>query len=458
MASSCRFGGIDAVTSTATPLIGRALGPLTGRTRIPGDKSMSHRALILGGLAVGRTTISGLLEGDDVRCTGAAMAALGARLERHADGVWTVDGVGVGGLAEPDRVLDLGNSGTGVRLLMGLVATHPITTIFTGDGSLTRRPMARVTRPLEQMGAQFAGRAGTLLPLAVIGAETPMPIEYRLPVASAQVKSAILLAGLNTPGRTIVIEPAPTRDHSERMLRHFGADCAVEAIEGGGRRIVLQGQPELVPAVLDLPGDPSSAAFPMVAALLCDDSDLVLENIGLNPLRIGLIETLREMGASIEVLDPRLSGDEPVGDLRIRTSRLQGVTVPASRAPSMIDEYPILAIAAACATGRTVMHGLDELKVKESDRLTAIATGLAACGVSVEIDGSTLIVQGCGGKPPGGGRIEARLDHRIAMAFLVMGMVAEAPVGIDDGATIETSFPDFVGLMGRLGAAIGQGA
>ena len=286
-------------------------------------------------------------------------------------------------------MLDLGNAGTGVRLLMGLVASHPITTFFTGDASLTKRPMARVTRPLELMGAQFITRAGNLLPLAVIGAAAPIPIEYRLPVASAQVKSAVLLAGLNTPGRTIVIEPVPTRDHSERMLRHFGADVAVEAIESGGRRIVLQGQPELAPAALDLPGDPSSAAFPLVAALLSEGSDLVLENVGLNPLRIGLITTLREMGASIEVLDPRLSGDEPVGDLRIRASRLSGITVPAERAPSMIDEYPILAVAAACATGRTVMHGLDELKVKESDRLAAVATGLAACGIRVEIDGSS---------------------------------------------------------------------
>jgi 3-phosphoshikimate 1-carboxyvinyltransferase len=448
------FGVNDAVPSPVIALVGRPGGPLIGRTRIPGDKSMSHRALILGSLAVGRTTIRGLLEGDDVLRTAAAMVALGARIERGGDGVWIVDGVGIGGLAEPDRVLDLGNSGTGVRLLMGLVATHPITTIFTGDASLTKRPMARVTRPLEQMGAQFIGRAGGLLPLAVVGAVDPMPIEYRLPVASAQVKSAILLAGLNTPGHTIVIEPAPTRDHSERMLRHFGADVAVDAIAGGGKRITLQGQPELSPAALDLPGDPSSAAFPLVAGLLCDDSDLVLENIGLNPLRTGLLATLREMGASIEVVNARLSGDEPVGDLRIRASRLEGVTVPAERAPSMIDEYPILAVAAACARGRTTLHGLDELKVKESDRLAAIATGLAACGVEIEVTGSSLTIEGCGGTPPGGGKIAANLDHRIAMAFLVLGLAAETPVEIDDGATIETSFPDFAGLMRRLGAAI----
>jgi 3-phosphoshikimate 1-carboxyvinyltransferase len=449
-----RLEYIAAVTSLVTPLIARPGGPLTGRTRVPGDKSMSHRALILGGLAVGRSTIKGLLEGEDVRATAAAMVALGARIERQADGVWTVDGVGIGGLAEADRVLDLGNSGTGVRLLMGLVATHPITTILTGDASLTRRPMARVTRPLEAMGGQFVGRAGSLLPLAVVGAESPIPIEYRLPVASAQVKSAILLAGLNTPGLTKVIEPAPTRDHSERMLRHFGAEISVETLADGARLITLRGQPELVPAALDLPGDPSSAAFPLVAALLSEGSDLMLENIGLNPLRIGLIETLGEMGASIEITNRRVSGDEPVGDLRIRASRLTGITVPAARAPSMIDEYPILAVAAACATGRTTMHGLDELKVKESDRLTAVATGLAACGVKVAIEGSTLIVEGCGGKPPGGGRIEARLDHRIAMAFLVLGTAALQPVAIDDGATIETSFPDFAGSMCRLGAVI----
>jgi 3-phosphoshikimate 1-carboxyvinyltransferase len=449
---------IDTVTPPATPLIGRPGGPLTGRIRVPGDKSMSHRSLILGTLAVGRTRIEGLLEGEDVRATAAALAALGAGIERHEDGIWTVDGVGVGGLAEAHQVLDLGNSGTGVRLLMGLVATHPITTVFTGDASLTKRPMARVTAPLTQMGAQFVGRAGNLLPLAVVGSAMPMPIDYRLPVASAQVKSAILLAGLNTPGHTIVVEPAPTRDHSERMLRHFGAAVAVEPIEGGGRRIVLEGEPELSPAALDLPGDPSSAAFPMVAALLSEGSDIVLENVGLNPLRTGLLATLIEMGASIEVLNPRVSADEPVGDLRIRAGALQGVTVPAERAPSMIDEYPILAVAASCARGRTVMHGLDELRVKESDRLAAVASGLQACGVTVEVDGSTLIVEGAAGKPPGGGRIAARLDHRIAMAFLVLGTAACAAVEIDDGATIDTSFPDFAGLMRGLGAKIGPAA
>lgn len=410
----------------------------------------------MGALAVGRTTIRGLLEGEDVRRTAVALGALGAAIERHADGVWTVDGVGIGGLAEPDRVLDLGNSGTGVRLLMGLAATHPMTVFFTGDASLTRRPMARVTAPLSLMGAQFTGRAGGCLPLALIGAALPLPIDYTLPIASAQVKSAILLAGLNTQGHTVVIEPVPTRDHSERMLRHFGTSVTVEPLAGGGRRILLEGQPELVPAELDLPGDPSSAAFPLVAALLAEGSDLALLNIGLNPLRTGLLDTLDEMGASIEIRNARSAGDEPVGDLHIRTSRLRGVTVPAERAPRMIDEYPILAVAAACAEGRTILHGLDELRVKESDRLAGIAAGLAQCGVAVEIEGGSLTIQGCGGPPPGGARIAARLDHRIAMAFLVLGLNAVAPIEIDDGATIETSFPDFAGFLRRLGADIGE--
>jgi 3-phosphoshikimate 1-carboxyvinyltransferase len=416
---------------------------------------MSHRALIFGGLAVGRTRVQGLLDGDDVRRTAAAMRALGARIEHQPDDSWTIDGVGIGGLVEPGEVLDLGNSGTGVRLLMGLVATHPMVTIFTGDASLVRRPMARVTNPLTQFGAQFIGRRGGLLPLAVIGAEMAVPVEYTVPVPSAQVKSAVLLAGLNTRGQTIVTENVATRDHSERMLRHFGAEIAVQELPGGGRRIALTGQPELSPADLDLPGDPSSAAFPMAAALLAGGSDLMLENIGLNPLRTGLIDTLLEMGADITIENPRSSGDEPVGDLRIRASRLKGITVPAERAPSMIDEYPILAVVAAAAQGSTVMHGLGELRVKESDRLSAMAQGLEACGVRVDIDGDTLTVEGSSGKPVGGGRIAAKLDHRIAMSFLVLGTAARAPVEIDDGATIETSFPDFAGLMTRLGASIG---
>ncbi len=441
---------------TAIPLAGRAGPALAGRVRVPGDKSMSHRALMFGALAVGRTTVAGLLDGDDVRRTAAAVSALGARVERHGDGGWTIDGVGIGSMVEPPRVLDLGNSGTGARLLMGIVATHPFVTMFTGDASLTRRPMRRVTEPLSLFGAEFVSRRGGLLPMAVIGTEQPMPIEYRVPVASAQVKSAVLLAALNAPGRTVVIEPVATRDHTERMLRHFGASVGVEEIEAGGRRIELEGQPELRPAALDLPADPSSAAFPMVAALLREGSDIVLENVGLNRLRTGLIDTLIEMGGSIEILNPRLSGDEPVGDLRVRGSRLKGITVPADRAPSMIDEYPILAVAAAAAEGTTRMLGLEELKVKESDRLAAIGRGLAANGVRAVIDGGTLEVAGCGGPPPGGGHVEAELDHRIAMSFLVLGTAARARVTIDDGATIETSFPDFAGLMSRLGAAIGR--
>jgi 3-phosphoshikimate 1-carboxyvinyltransferase len=445
------------VTIAPLPLAGRPGGALAGRTRVPGDKSMSHRALMLGALAVGRTTIAGLLEGDDVRRTAAAMAALGATIGCREDGLWTVDGVGVGGLLEPASVLDFGNAGTGARLVMGIVATHPFVTVMTGDASLTRRPMRRVTEPLALFGAEFVGRRGGMLPLAVVGSDMPVPVEYRVPVPSAQVKSAVLLAALNTPGRSVVIEAVATRDHSERMLRHFGARLTIDELPGGGRRIEIEGQPELRPATLDLPGDPSSAAFPMVAALLAEGSDIVLENVGLNPLRTGLIDTLREMGGAIEILNPRLSGDEPVGDLRIRSSRLTGVTVPAERAPSMIDEYPILAVAAAAAAGTTRMLGLDELRVKESDRLAAIARGLAANGVAVEVDGSTLTVSGRPGRPPGGGLVAADLDHRIAMAVLVLGTASASPVTIDDGTTIDTSFPGFVPLMRRLGAAIGPG-
>ena len=439
------------------PLIARPGGKLAGTIRVPGDKSMSHRALILGALAVGRTSIMGLLDGADVRATAAAVRALGATVIRHDDGLWTVDGLGVGGLMEPARVLDLGNSGTGVRLLMGLVATHPVTAIFTGDASLVRRPIARIVQPLEMMGAGFTGRRGGLLPLAVTGAALPMPIDYRLAVASAQVKSAILLAALNTPGTTTIVEPHPTRDHTERMLGRFGARITVGAAADGGRRIEIEGQPELTPAALDLPADPSSAAFPMVAALILDGSDITLPNVGLNPLRTGLFVTLEEMGAEIDILNPRDSGGEPVGDLRVRAGRLKGVTVPAGRAPSMIDEYPILAVAAAMASGVTVMHGLGELRVKESDRLIAVARGLAACGVQVAVDDETLTVHGAGGPVPGGARIQADLDHRVAMAFLVLGLGAKAPVEIDDAATIDTSFPDFAGLMRGLGADISAG-
>jgi 3-phosphoshikimate 1-carboxyvinyltransferase len=441
-----------------TALLSGTAGPLCGHIRVPGDKSISHRALILGTLAVGRTRIRGLLEGEDVLRTAAAMGALGASLSRGEDAVWTVDGVGVGGLAEPADVLDLGNSGTGARLVMGAVAAHPVTTFFTGDASLRRRPMARVAEPLQRMGARIVAREGGRLPLAVIGAAEPLPIAYRLPVASAQVKSAVLLAGLNAPGETQVVEPLASRDHTERMLRHFGATLSVEDLANGERRITLTGQPELVAADLTVPGDPSSAAFPAVAALLVEGSSLTIEGIGINPLRAGLFDTLKEMGAEIAFVNERLEGGEPVADLSVRTSALHGVEVPAERAPRMIDEYPILGVAAAFARGRTVMRGLAELRVKESDRLSAIAEGLAACGVQATIEGDTLIVEGQGAPPTGGAQIAARLDHRIAMAFLVLGLAAKRPVRIDDGATIATSFPGFVPLMNGLGATIAEEA
>jgi 3-phosphoshikimate 1-carboxyvinyltransferase len=436
-----------------TPLGSGTAAALNGRMRAPGDKSVSHRALILGALAVGRTRVTGLLEGEDVLRTAAAMRALGAAIARGADGAWTIDGVGIGGLVEAPDMLDLGNSGTGARLVMGVVASHPLTTFLTGDASLRRRPMARVAEPLQRIGARIVARDGMRLPLAVIGAAAPLPIAYRLPVASAQVKSAVLLAGLNAPGETTVIEPQPTRDHSERMLRHFGAELAV-IDEPEGRRITLKGQPELRAADLRVPGDPSSAAFPVVAALIVPGSEVVIEGVGVNPLRAGLFETLKEMGAELAFGNERSAGGEPVADLTVRASTLRGVEVPAERAPRMIDEYPVLAVAAAFATGRTVMHGLGELRVKESDRLSAIAQGLTACGVTVAVAGDTLAVEGLGAPPAGGAAIAARLDHRIAMAFLVLGLAARRPVRIDDADTIATSFPGFVEAMNGLGARI----
>lgn len=428
---------------------------------MPGDKSISHRALMLGALAVGETTISGLLEGEDVLRTAAAMRALGARIDQgDADlgssangGVWRVRGRGIGGLAEPDDVLDMGNAGTGARLLMGLLASHRLTAFLTGDASLRRRPMGRVAAPLRLMGAEIVSRGGDRLPLAVIGTAEPMPITYRLPVPSAQVKSAVLLAGLNTPGETTVIEPEPTRDHTELMLRHFGASLRVEAL-AEGRAVTVIGQPELTGQAIRVPADPSSAAFPLVAALIRPGSRLRLPGVGMNPHRIGLIETLREMGAHIVAENPRTEAGEPVADLIVSASELIGVEVPAARAPSMIDEYPILAVAAACARGRTVMRGLAELRVKESDRLAAVANGLAACGVAVEAGADSLIVEGSGRPPAGGAVISSGLDHRIAMAFLVLGMAASAPVGVDDAAPIETSFPGFAALMNGIGARI----
>jgi 3-phosphoshikimate 1-carboxyvinyltransferase len=408
---------------------------------------------MLGTLAVGETVIEGLLEGEDVLRTAAAMRALGASAVRQDDGTWRVHGRGIGGLQEPADVLDLGNAGTGARLLLGLLATHRLTAFLTGDASLRGRPMARVAKPLQEIGARIVARDGCRLPLAITGAVEPVPISYRLPVASAQVKSAVLLAGLNTPGETSVIEPEPTRDHTELMLRHFGVDVRVE-MTSEGRRTTIVGQPEITGRRIAVPADPSSAAFPLVAALLLPGSDVTLSNVGINPHRIGLIETLREMGADIAFTNQRQAAGEPVADIRVRSSPLSGVAVPAARAPSMIDEYPVLAVAAACAGGTTVMQGLGELRVKESDRLAAMAKGLRACGVSVEDGPDSLTVRADNGRPRGGAEIAANLDHRIAMAFLVMGMVAERPVAIDDGEPIETSFPGFAALMNGLGAQI----
>ena len=440
-----------------TPVSSGSSDPLKGRIRVPGDKSISHRALILGALAVGRTRIAGLLEGEDVLRTAAAVKALGARVERASNGTWSVEGVGVGGFTEPTDVLDFGNSGTGARLMLGAMATSPLTAVLTGDASLRRRPMGRVAEPLTRMGARIVAREGTRLPLTLVGTADPMPIAYTLPMPSAQVKSAILLAGLNAPGDTSVTEPLATRDHTERMLRHFGAVVTTVIRSDGGREITVKGERELRGADLTVPGDPSSAAFPAVAALIVPGSEIAIDGVGMNELRAGLFKTLREMGAKIELAATRETGGEPVADLVVHASNLKGVEVPAARAPSMIDEYPALAVAASFATGRTVMRGLSELRVKESDRLAAIAEGLAACGVEAEIDGDTLTVEGRGRKPRGAATIAARLDHRIAMAFLVLGLAAERPVAIDDGETIATSFPGFAKLMNGLGAAIEEG-
>ncbi len=445
-----------------TALTSRRARSLRGRTTVPGDKSLSHRALILGALAVGETRIVGLLESDDVLGTARAVAALGAEVRRDGDGAWRVWGRGIGGLSEPAGVLDMGNSGTAARLLMGVVATHPFTATFGGDASLSERPMERVMAPLRQMGAKFTARSGGRLPITVTGARQPIPIAYELPVASAQVKSAVLLAGLNAPGRTTVVEPQPTRDHTERLLKHFGAEVAVEKTSRGGRRevrtITVTGQPELAGHAVSVPGDISSAAFPLVAALLVPGSEVTLEGVGVNPLRIGLIDTLDEMGAGIVLRNRRMASGEPVADLAARFSRLRGVTVPAKRAPSMIDEYPVLAVAAACARGTTRLEGVGELRVKESDRLAAIARGLKAAGVGVEEGADSLTIHGVGGTPTGGARVAVNLDHRIAMAFAVLGMVAAKPVTVDDADTIASSFPGFVALMNRLGAAMRAGA
>ena len=443
------------MTETAKPMTARAAaGPLSGSVRVPGDKSISHRALMLGALAVGETRIEGLLEGEDVLRTAAAMRALGAEVTRTGEGAWTVRGRGVGGLAEPADVLDMGNSGTAARLLTGIIAGHPIFAVLTGDASLRRRPMGRVTGPLAQSGAEFWAREGGRLPLAIRGAADPMPLDYTLPVASAQVKSAVLLAGLCAPGITRVVEPRATRDHTETMLRGFGAAVEVQARADGGREIRLAGQPELAGRPVAVPADPSSAAFPAVAALLVPGSSVTLEGVGMNPLRAGLYTTLAEMGADLAIAGERDEAGERVADLTVSSSPLRGVDVPAERAPAMIDEYPILAVAAACAAGTTRMRGLAELRVKESDRLAAIAAGLAACGARTEIEGDDLLVHGTGMPPQGGATVATQMDHRIAMAFLVLGQVTAEPVAIDDGSFIDTSVPGFVALMRGLGATI----
>jgi 3-phosphoshikimate 1-carboxyvinyltransferase len=433
------------------PLIARRNRPLAGRIRVPGDKSISIRALILGGLTVGETRIWGLLEGEDVLNTAKALQALGARIARTGERAWSIQGTGVGGFAEPAQALDFGNSGTGCRLTLGAVAGCPITAIFDGDASLRSRPMRRVLDPLERIGARAVVSSDGRLPLTLRGARDPMPIVFEPPVPSAQLKSATLLAGLSAPGETVVVEAEATRDHTEKMLTHFGAQVRIEATAAGGRRITLTGQPELVPRPIVVPADPSSAAFPLVAALLVPGSDVILEGVMMNPLRTGLLITLEEMGASIERLDMRNEGGEEVADLRLRAGPLRGADVPAARAPSMIDEYPILAAAAAFAEGTTRMRGLKELRVKESDRLASTADLLRVNGVAVDIEGDDLIVHGKG-RALGGGTVTTHMDHRIAMSAIVLGLASERPVQIDDGTFIATSFPGFVALMRGLGA------
>ena len=440
------------------PMKSRKCGPLKGVAEVPGDKSISHRALILGALSVGETRISGLLEGDDVLDTARAMRAFGAEVIEHGGGKWSVFGVGVGGFAEPDAVIDCGNSGTGVRLIIGAMATCPISATFTGDASLRSRPMGRITGPAGLFGTASYGRSGGRLPMTVVGAADPVPVRYVMDVPSAQVKSAVLLAGLNAPGQTLVIEREPTRDHTERMLAGFGAEITVEQTDAG-RVITLTGQPELQAQEIVVPRDPSSAAFPVCAALIVPGSDVLVPGIGLNPTRIGLLTTLREMGADLTYENQRIEGGEPVADLRARYSPdMVGIEVPPERAPSMIDEYPILSVVAANANGPTVMRGVKELRVKECDRIDAMARGLEANGVDIKEQQDVLIVTGKGtGNVAGGGICKTHLDHRIAMSFMCLGMVSQQPVCIDDGAPITTSFPIFEPLMAKLGARLERG-
>jgi len=442
---------------TPIPMTSRKSAPLKGVAEVPGDKSISHRSLILGAMAVGETRITGLLEGEDVLDTAKAMRALGAEVTQHGGGEWSVHGVGVGGFGEPENVVDCGNSGTGVRLIMGAVATHPFAVTFTGDASLRSRPMGRVTDPLALFGAMSYGREGGRLPLTLVGAKAPVPVRYTTPVPSAQVKSAVLLAGLNAPGVTVVTEREATRDHTERMLAGFGAEVTVEDT-AEGRVISLTGQPELRPQQIAVPRDPSSAAFPVCAALIVPGSDVLVPGIGLNPTRAGLFTTLREMGADLTYENEREEGGEPVADLRARFSPdMSGIEVPAERAASMIDEYPILAVVAAFAKGETRCPGVKELRVKESDRIDAMAVGLRACGVEVDEGEDWFAIKGMGPEGvPGGARAEARLDHRIAMSFLICGMASQKPVSVDDGGPIATSFPIFEPLMGKLGASVSR--
>ncbi|WP_037253198.1 3-phosphoshikimate 1-carboxyvinyltransferase [Roseobacter sp. SK209-2-6] len=443
---------------TPIPMTSHRADPLTGVAEVPGDKSISHRSLILGAMAVGETKITGLLEGDDVLDTAKAMQAFGAEVVNHGGGSWSVHGVGVGGFAEPDQVIDCGNSGTGVRLIMGCMATSPISVTFTGDASLNGRPMARVTDPLALFGAKSVGRSGGRLPMTIVGAAAPVPVRYEVPVPSAQVKSAVLLAGLNAPGKTVVIEKEATRDHSERMLAGFGAEISAEDTEEG-RVITLTGQPELKPQVIAVPRDPSSAAFPVCAALITPGSDVLVPGIGLNPTRAGLFYTLQDMGADLTFENMREEGGEPVADLRAKYSpNMKGIEVPPERAASMIDEYPVLSVVASFATGKTMMAGVKELRVKESDRIDAMARGLRANGVMVDEGDDWWSVEGMGPEGvPGGATCESFLDHRIAMSFMVMGMGAQASVTVDDGNPITTSFPVFEPLMKQLGAKLESG-
>lgn len=433
-------------------------GPLKGRIRVPGDKSISHRSIMLSALAVGESRISGLLEGEDIMATAATMRAMGATVERIGEGAWVVNGVGVGSLLQPQTALEMGNSGTSTRLLMGLIAGHPITASFTGDASLSKRPMGRVIEPLSRMGADFTSSPGGTLPLMMRGAAPAIPIEYRLPVASAQVKSAVLLAGLNAPGITTVIEPIPTRDHSERMLRGFGADLTVETEADGTRVIRIRGEAELRPQQIDVPGDPSSAAFFIIAALLVPGSKLTIENVGLNPTRAGLIDVLRQMGGNIEEANAREVGGEPVADLIVRHSALTGIDVDPAVAPSMIDEFPALFVAASLAKGRTVTTGLDELRVKESDRLSVMAAALTSAGARLSEQADGLTIEGTGGDPlPGGGAtVATHLDHRIAMSMAIAGLASRGGVEVDDTRPIATSFPTFESLLDGLSASEGQ--